>query len=1174
MQKYYNKKRKLNKLKASLLLLMLVCFAGAATAQTNVYMHSGTQNVTGTLNFYDSGGPSSPDFCWEKWYKHNENSTLVFKNGNNPIKVEFKSFTAYDGNTGANLGTFALRVNNDHLYVYEGESADDSKLICDLTGTIKEEFSIMANGPITFKFVSDGQFRDEGWAATVTSSTSYTVQKPIINKEVCSDYVILYNTAYGATVYYSTDNNDPDPFDPLSDATVYTAPFAIDLDAATASVLVRAIAVANGTNSAVASHTFTHNDQRPLPGVPTISFTGNMVTMTPAAVPAGLNDTYYVRYTTDGSEPSATNGTVYSEPFEWHTPNTPFKAITQATECPDKISTVVSNTFGDVTVPTPVINFDASGNATITCSFAQASIYYTTNGSEPTTSSSQYTAPFTVNPGTTVKAFAHYGAEHYLPSAVVSKIYVPAGGSGTYNGVVLLDDREDHSWSYYSDGTQPIHSLKPADVKITYKGFGENTMTSTNTDNMPANSAFDTEVEEDQVAVNVGETENQFIYLKTLENDDPEGGENANTYSYTMIPNPFQVRPVNGEVSSTTVTNYQSVTSDLTDWSGTYLLVYESSSYAFNGSISNGTGGTTSVNISNGVINNPGNAALLTITPAATSYGTTYYYIKNGNNNLYVNRSGSWMSGYTYTLTQGNQTGNTAQWSFIIRNGYVRIINREYTSCELRYNNGFYAQTDSYSNVNLYKQVTSTVTTGDFRGFYAWRVKHLSSGLSIKDGDATLGVGSIIPAETEIEFVTDNAEGNEVEFEALWAKAYYYDATNQSGDLNANVGYERNFIKLGGEGTWDIDGITYPCTVSAYNPDGSNGATSAKVSGEITCQADLKIENIQISGESSTMTANNHDLIIGRGVSGTINLLRGLGENTASNPNYMIRLESGTFNYVSFLKGYLNNQGNSTDGSITISGTVSVKAVLGCDYDRANETNSNLGITYNTFMGNSVTISNTANRNNETFKLTVKSGDIGSSWTINNQFNANAQRCIYMSCASTQTNVGHRKLYIEGGQIASIAGGVDENNQGQNNNDVKSFTIRMTGGHVRGAMYGGGARSRASGNRRFAITGGTITGWLGAGCNGEAGSGSTYAGETYGKSHVYFGGKAICGGTGSNVSINGSLGGIVFGAGKGVQGSTTSGEMTYGTTVVIADECNVERNVKYCSSYSWWHSPR
>lgn len=1129
MQKYYNKKRKLNKLKSCLLLLMMVCFAGAATAQTNVYMHSGTQNVTGTLNFYDSGGASSVDgsYYWEKWYQHNENATIVFKNGTSPIQVTFGKFHAWgdsaDGNSVVDLGEFSLRINNDHLYVYDGENADDSKLICDLTGTLTESFTISANGPITFKFVSDGQYRDEGWAATVTSPSTYTVQQPIIAKETCSDYVILYNTAYGATVYYSTDN-DPDPFDPLSDATVYTAPFAIDLDAATASVLVRAIAVANGTNSAVASHTFTHADQRPTPDAPEINISGNTVTFVPDEVPAGLNETYNIRYTTDGSNPSATNGTLLTKStgfsIEWHTPGTTFKAVTVAVTCSSKVSEVTTEQFGNVTVPTPTITFDNEGKATITCSLDGATIYYTTDGTQPTASSPHGTTPVTTAAlpiGTTVYAYAVFDAEGYDDSAVGSAIYVPESGSGTYGGVVFLDDRENHTWSYYSDSEQPIHSLKPADVKITYKGFGENTMTSTSAANMPATSAFDTDVDEDQVAVNVGEAGNQFIYLKTLENDDPEGGENANTYSYTMIPNPFQVRPTFGSQQVTTSTVYISGTSY-------------------------------------------GNSGVIRVTYVDAN-GRTQTWERTGNGTSGTGTV-TVLDGSTLTVFAQGRTGGMG--------------NRQYSTVTARLNssNGtvIASVTCDYSNYTNGTSANGTVGTVSFdhyRGFYAWRVKHLSSGLSIKDGDATLGVGSIIPAETEIEFVTDNAEGNEVEFEALWAKAYYYDATSQSGDLNANVGYERNFVKLGGEGTWDIDGITYPCTVSAYNPDGSNGATSAKVSGEITCQADLKIENIQISGESSTMTANNHDLIIGRGVSGTINLLRGLGENTASNPNYMIRLESGTFNYVSFLKGYLNNQGNSTDGSITISGTVSVKAVLGCDYDRANETNSNLGITYNAFMGNSVTISNTANRNNETFKLTVKSGNIGSSWTINNQFNANAQRCLYMSCASTQTNVGHRKLYIEGGQIASIAGGVDENNQGQNNNDVKSFTIRMTGGHVRGAMYGGGARSRASGNRRFAITGGTITGWLGAGCNGEAGSGSTYAGETYGKSHVYFGGKAICGGTGSNVSINGSLGGIVFGAGKGVQGSTTSGEMTYGTTVVIADECNVERNVYGGGNYGY-----
>lgn len=205
----------------------------------------------------------------------------------------------------------------------------------------------------------------------------------------------------------------------------------------------------------------------------------------------------------------------------------------------------------------------------------------------------------------------------------------------------------------------------------------------------------------------------------------------------------------------------------------------------------------------------------------------------------------------------------------------------------------------------------------------------------------------------------------------------------------------------------------------------------------------------------------------------------------------------------------------------------------------------------------------------KSFVVHVKSGKIGNSFTINNSYTADAAQAFYIGVAGQRVR-GHRQLFLEGGEVASIAGGIDAT-QNQNNNSV---TVRITGGHVRGAVYGGAARSAAYGNRNLIVTGGSITGWIGGGCNGEAypqgqTSEDTYGGITNGATKVYFGGTATCGGTGSNVTINGSQGGIVFGAGKGVQGNTTSGRMAQGTTVVVADECDIERNVYGGGNYGY-----
>lgn len=75
-------------------------------------------------------------------------------------------------------------------------------------------------------------------------------------------------------------------------------------------------------------------------------------------------------------------------------------------------------------VSAPVISgttpFEGSTQVSISCGTSGASIYYTTDGSDPTTSSTLYSAPFTISETTTVKAIAALNGE---TSAVVQKTF-------------------------------------------------------------------------------------------------------------------------------------------------------------------------------------------------------------------------------------------------------------------------------------------------------------------------------------------------------------------------------------------------------------------------------------------------------------------------------------------------------------------------------------------------------------------------------------------------------------------------------------------------------------------------------------------------------------------------------------------------------------------------------
>jgi N-acetyl-beta-hexosaminidase len=121
----------------------------------------------------------------------------------------------------------------------------------------------------------------------------------------------------------------------------------------------------------------------------------------------------------------------------------------------------------------PVINpgsesFSSSVQVTITDSTPGATIYYTTNGSTPTTSSTQYTGPITVTSTETINAFAT--AASYTPSSMASVTYTlqtqaemstfsPAPGTYSSPQSVSISDATPNATIYYTtDGSTPTTS--------------------------------------------------------------------------------------------------------------------------------------------------------------------------------------------------------------------------------------------------------------------------------------------------------------------------------------------------------------------------------------------------------------------------------------------------------------------------------------------------------------------------------------------------------------------------------------------------------------------------------------------------------------------------------------------------------------------------------------------
>ena len=271
---------------------------------------------------------------------------------------------------------------------------------------------------------------------------------PITNNTLVS----LSTLTPGATIYYTTDGTTP-----TTSSLLYSGPLTLS-----GGITVRALGVASGySNSAVAVASYSAGQ------VATPVFTpssgpitnGTSISMS-CATPGAL-----IYYTVDSSSPT-TNSTVYSGPVTING-GVPVKAFAVASGYVN--SGVQSVFYSLVQTATPVFA-PASGpvayatNIAISCATPGAVIYYTEDGSTPTTNSAGYSGPLTVTKDVTLSAFAV--APEHLDSAVRSVFYAliktatptfnPTQGPLTNGTVISISCTTSNAVIRYTvDGTDP-----------------------------------------------------------------------------------------------------------------------------------------------------------------------------------------------------------------------------------------------------------------------------------------------------------------------------------------------------------------------------------------------------------------------------------------------------------------------------------------------------------------------------------------------------------------------------------------------------------------------------------------------------------------------------------------------------------------------------------------------
>lgn len=322
-------------------------------------------------------------------------------------------------------------------------------------------FTKIYSGPI--QVIKNTQIRAiavrDGFTNSSVAVSNYTileglvVENPVITPGTGTysgaQSISISTQTAGASIYYTTNGNNPLLTTPNSFTKLYEGPFIVNQ-----TTNVKAIAVKTSLQNSGVSSVFLIITDPPICAAPNISpgsgtYTGAQ-TVSLSTTTAGAT----ILYTTNGNIPvEGTSFTkVYSQPFVVNSTTT-IRAIAikvgfEKSSCPRAELVITSPTQ---TVSTPLISpgtgiYVGPQIVSITCSTPGATIFYTTNGNVPrldvpNSFTKIYTGPFTISSSTTIRAIAT--APGMLPSnGTVAYLTLGGGARKSVAGVPLTKGAE------------------------------------------------------------------------------------------------------------------------------------------------------------------------------------------------------------------------------------------------------------------------------------------------------------------------------------------------------------------------------------------------------------------------------------------------------------------------------------------------------------------------------------------------------------------------------------------------------------------------------------------------------------------------------------------------------------------------------------------------------------